>query len=39
MRAAVREALLSLREVLDAGIETLNESDETATTPEKIAIE
>lgn len=39
MRAAVRETLLSLREVLDAGIETLNESDESATEPEKIAIE
>ncbi len=39
MRSAVRQALLSLREVLDAGIDTLGDREETASSPEKITIE
>ncbi len=39
MRSAVREIMISLREVLDAGIEAIEKRDEPAETPEKIAIE
>ena len=39
MRGAVREVLLSLREVLDAGIQTLGPSERQATSAEQIKIE
>ncbi len=39
MRGAVREVLLSLREVLDAGIQTLGPSERSATSAEQIKIE
>lgn len=41
MRSAVREAMISLREVLDAGIQAVDERDEDASssTSERIAIE
>ena len=39
MRGAVREVLLSLREVLDAGIQTLGPSERPATSAEQIKIE
>jgi len=39
MRAAVREILVSLREVLDAGIEAVEKREESAAAPEKIKIE
>lgn len=39
MRGAVREVLLSLREVLDAGIETLDPSESTPRSAEQITIE
>ena len=39
MRGAVREVLLSLREVLDAGIQTLDPSERQATSAEQIKIE
>ena len=39
MRGAVREVLLSLREVLDAGIQTLDPSERQASSAEQIKIE
>ncbi len=39
LRAAVREALMSLREVLDAGIDTLETEDQPGDPAEKIVIE
>ena len=39
MRGAVREVLLSLREVLDAGIQTLDPSERRASSAEQIKIE
>lgn len=39
MGSAVREILLSLREVLDAGIESLEKREEAVEAPEEIAIE
>ena len=39
LRAAIRDAMLSLREVLDAGIDTLETENRSADTPEKITIE
>lgn len=39
MRGAVREVLLSLREVLDAGIHTLDPSERQASSAEQIKIE
>lgn len=41
MRGAVREALISLREVLDAGIQAVDERDDgkSSSTSERIAID
>ena len=39
MRGAVREVLLSLREVLDASIQTLDPSERPGSTAEQIKIE
>jgi len=39
MRSGVREILLSLREVLDAGIESIDKREAAADPPEKIPIE
>lgn len=39
MRGAVREVLLSLREVLDAGIQTLGPSERQGSSAEQIKIE
>lgn len=39
MRGAVREVLLSLREVLDAGIQTLDSSERQGSSAEQIKIE
>ena len=39
MRGAVREMLLSLREVLDAGIQTLDPSERQGSSAEQIKIE
>ena len=39
MRGAVREVLLSLREVLDAGIQTLDPSERPSSSAEQIKIE